>query len=202
MKANFRHPFLVVRFLIVAAVFCFAWMARPAQAQCLYAGYGLAPSTVFIPQCSGTAEFITTARSSSYSLVVVTPGVAYTFTSSVITDLVTLGNKAGTMALASGTGSVTYTAPAYDTLRFYTHANAQCSDTPSNRTRRISCIFPQPSNNACTAAAILTNAGRQQRSFRCPGGARPGWLPRVDVSTSRAYRKSPPLDRRDERSLE
>ena len=41
-------------------------------------------------------------------------------------------------------GSVVYTAPAYDTLRFYTHADAQCADSSSARTRRVICAFAAP----------------------------------------------------------
>ena len=108
---------------------------------CLDASYGQYPSQTFIPQCTGDVEdIIISGYAGEYSLVEVSAGVAYTFSSSVTTDFITISDEAGTTVLAFGTQSVDWTAETSGLIRFYTHVNEQCQESNSTfRARSVQC---------------------------------------------------------------
>lgn len=108
---------------------------------CLDAPYGAYPSNIVYPSCYGVPTVATPYGSTSdYSMISVTEGVTYTFTSSYSTDFITIGNEDGTEVLTSGTGSVTWTAPADIIVRFYTHADADCgTDSNFDHVRTVDC---------------------------------------------------------------
>ncbi|HRI28639.1 MAG TPA: hypothetical protein PK715_11330, partial [Chitinophagales bacterium] len=109
---------------------------------CLAATYGQWPTATFVPVCTGSPQVITTVGfASEYSLVTVSGGTPYTFTSSVATDYITIGDAGGTTTLASGTGSVTWTATLSGNIRFYTHLSGPptCGASTASRTRSVSC---------------------------------------------------------------
>lgn len=109
---------------------------------CLAATYGQWPGTTFVPTCSGSPEVITAIGwAGEYSVVTVSAGTTYTFTSSVATDYITIGDAGGTTTLASGTGSVTWTATLSGNIRFYTHLSGPptCGASTASRTRSVSC---------------------------------------------------------------
>jgi len=98
------------------------------------------PTATFVPTCSGAAEVILTdGWAGEYSRVTVTSGVDYTFTSSVATDFITIGNAAGTTAIVYGTTPLTWTSDVDGDIRFYTHTSDQCGTQNVDRTRSISC---------------------------------------------------------------
>src|SRR4051812_33355132 len=83
--------------------------ATSLQAQCLTAEAGQYPEENFLPECIGTAESIVTdGYAGEYSVVGLTGGVTYTFSSSIATDYITIGNEDGTTAFVFGMGSVVY----------------------------------------------------------------------------------------------
>ncbi len=136
-----------------------------ASTACLNSTYGLYPSGTFTPSCNGSTNVITTCGyASEYSNVNLTAGVVYTFSSSVVSDLITISDAAGTQALADGTGSLVYTPSATGTYRFYLHLTA-CGAQATCRNRQVSCPntncagTPAPGNttgpaNACVGQAF------------------------------------------------
>ncbi len=138
---------------IGCATFSFTTAANPGY--CLVSEFGLYPSATFTPSsCSGTtAESITTAAyCSEYSNVSVIAGQGYKFDSSVATDFVTIGNAAGTTALAFGTGSVSWQSTLTGVIRFYTHTDTSCGSSTTSRTRSVTCGVL--SNNAFNNSAF------------------------------------------------
>src|SRR5690606_34816535 len=116
------------------------------------------PSTTFIPSCIGTMETITTAAwAGEYSKVQVSAGTEYIFSSSVATDYITIAEENEDITLATGTGSVTWTAPTDQVIRFYTHADEDCTIEELARARNVQCgdIPPTPANDDCENAIAL-----------------------------------------------
>lgn len=108
---------------------------------CLEASYGQYPSQTFVPQCTGEIEnIIISGYAGEYSLVEVSAGVSYTFSSSVVTDFITISDEEGTTVLAFGTEAVDWAAESDGLIRFYTHLNEQCQESNSNfRARSVQC---------------------------------------------------------------
>lgn len=107
------------------------------------------PDAVYTPNCTGFAETITTGGyAGQYSLVQVTEGTEYTFSSSITSDQITVGNENGTTALAYGQGSVKWLAPANQVIRFYTHVDQYCNFVNTFRERRVKCgsLVDPPAN--------------------------------------------------------
>ena len=126
-------------------------IGAPAPTGCLTATNGQYPAATFTPNCNGAVGNITTAAwLNEYSKVNVIAGTTYTFSTSVNTYFITIGNEAGTAVLASGTGSVTYTPTANGVVRFYSHLSSNCDGTSSSHTRSVKCGTPPPPPTACT----------------------------------------------------
>jgi hypothetical protein len=109
---------------------------------CLTAPNGAYPSAAFTPSCFGTTESITGGDwgwFGEYSIVNVTDGVEYTFSTDVPTAYITISNGNGTSVYATGTGSVTWTATASETVRFYTHENENCLSSSNWVDRMVQC---------------------------------------------------------------
>lgn len=119
------------------------------QQGCLASDYEAFPVNIYIPACAGLAETISTgAYAGQYSLVQVTQGTEYTFSSSIATDQITIGNENGSNVLAYGSGSVSWVATADQVVRFYTHVDGYCNFVNIFRERRVKCgeLPPPPSN--------------------------------------------------------
>ncbi len=116
------------------------------------------PTSTYTPSCSGIVEVITTAGwAGEYSKVQVTAGTEYIFSSSVTTDFITIADEDEEIAFATGTGSVTWTSPIDQVIRFYTHLNEDCEIEEVSRTRAVQCgdIPPPPANDDCADAIAL-----------------------------------------------
>ena len=138
-----------------SAVGCSTWSFSTGGPGCLNAPYGQFPSTTYNPNCSGTAENITTSGyAGEYSVVNLISNVAYTMSSSVATDFITITDATGSTILAYGTASLTYTPSTDGDFRFYTHTNESCGTTATGRARRIQCTTPPPPANDLVANAI------------------------------------------------
>lgn len=117
------------------------------------------PSATYIPSCSGVVEIITTAGwAGEFSKVQVTAGTEYIFSSSVATDFITIADEDEEITFATGTGSVTWTSPIDQVIRFYTHLNEDCEIEEVSRTRAVQCgdIPPPPANDDCEDAIALS----------------------------------------------
>ncbi len=133
-----------------------------ASVGCLTDTYGEYPTGLITPSCSGTAQIITAAGwAGEYSSISVTSGVQYTFSSSVTTDYITIGNQDGTVGFAAGTTPLVWTANLTGTVRFYTHADDACTANQNARTRSVACgTVPQaPNNDSCASPVALTVGG-------------------------------------------
>jgi hypothetical protein len=120
------------------------------------------PTGAVTPNCSGTPQIITTAGwAGEYSSVNVTAGVQYTFSSSITTDFITIGNSDGSIAFASGPSPLVWTPTSTDVIRFYTHADASCTANTDFRTRYVACGTPPPTpvNDNCANPTVLTVGG-------------------------------------------
>ncbi len=126
-------------------------IAAPATG-CLNATGGQWPTETYTPNCSGSTVNITTAAwLNEFSKVNVIAGTAYTFSTSNASYFITLGNEDGTIVLASGTGSVTYTPTESGIIRFYSHLSSNCDGGPSTtHTKSVKCGTPPPPPVACT----------------------------------------------------
>ncbi|MDI1316963.1 T9SS type A sorting domain-containing protein [Flavobacterium sp.] len=112
---------------------------------CLTSPGGQWPTTTYTPvTCDGIVSNSITANgyAGEYSVVTVTSGQTYTFTSSVPTDLITISTDAGVTAAAFGTTPVTWVSTIDGTIRFYNHTNDQCGTESVNRTRSVICGIP------------------------------------------------------------
>ena len=141
---------------------------------CLTADNGQYPAGAVTPTCSGVPADVALGcgYASEYSVLNLTNGVNYIFTSSIATDYITISNAAGTTALVFGTGPVNYTPTTTTTYRFYTHTNSACGAQSSCRLRYVQCgtPLPPPANNDCANAVALTVGA----SGSCPASATSG----------------------------
>jgi hypothetical protein len=128
---------------------------------CLNTPNGQYPYTNFTPSCNGTAEIITDeGYYGEYSSVNVTAGTEYIFSTDDSNAYITLSDSNGTVVLAYGTGSVTWTATATTTIRFIVHVNDQCASSEDFNVRMVQCgeAIQQPENDDC-ANAIAVSCG-------------------------------------------
>jgi hypothetical protein len=126
---------------------------------CLNDPNGLYPDATFTPACLGSDESITTlGYSGEYSNLNLTTGTEYTFSSSIASDRVTIGNEDGTVVLAYGITPLTWTSTVTGVVRFYVHDDNACSASTTFRARIVSCGTPPPTpeNDECTNAIALT----------------------------------------------
>ncbi|MNY01942.1 Receptor L domain protein [compost metagenome] len=102
------------------------------------------PSATFAPACTGTGEVIATDTwTGEYSKVNVTAGFQYTFSSSVVTDYVTISDENGNTVNTHGDSPLTWIAPANATVRFYLHLDDDCNwGDNTNRSRIVKCNDP------------------------------------------------------------
>jgi len=120
----------------------FSFTSQDPPGYCLNAPYGQYPTGTFSTSlCDGlTAEEITAdGYAGEYSLVNVTAGLTYEFSSSLSSDFITISDAEGTAALAYGVTPVTYTPTVDAVVRFYTHVDDQCGDEQVLRSRLVMC---------------------------------------------------------------
>ncbi len=126
-------------------------------APCFNASQGQYPSLNFdLPSCDGSVvhTIASDAYAVDYSAVNVVAGNTYTFSSSIPTDWITISDFAGTIAYGFGLASVTYTATATETVRFYSHVDAGCTEDTNPRERNVIC-----SGGASVAGPCLNAPG-------------------------------------------
>ena len=116
---------------------------QPPSEGCLEAPRGQAPVEVFVPMCNTIVESVVPmGDAGQYSMVQVTGNTPYTFYSSISTDMITIGDEAGTEVLGYGFGTFAWTSDSDRLIRFYTHANESCGLDIFTRTRAIKCGNP------------------------------------------------------------
>lgn len=132
------------------------------SAQCLSAPSGQYPggTALEIPTCDLTTYLIDyDCYAGEYSLLSVTAGNTYTFSSNLSTDFITISDAAGTTAYTSGLHSVTWLATVTGDIRFYTHADASCTAEEDFRSRLVRCGVPPPPpvNDECSGAIDISD---------------------------------------------
>lgn len=111
-----------------------------APTGCLTAPNGQWPATAVTPACNGSVQALTTAGyTGEFSVVNVTSGTAYTFSTSIASYFITIADNAGTTVLASGTGSVQWTSTVTGPVRFYSHLTNGCTYASTLHARSIKC---------------------------------------------------------------
>ncbi len=141
---------------------------------CTTASYGLYPSSTYTPTCNGIGGTITTiGYAGEYSNVNVVSGTAYTFSSSIGTDYITIAGSAGSPVYAHGTTPVNWTSTITGVVRFYTHTNSACGESTTSRSRIVSCGSgggPDP----CASITTLTCGQSTTASSTGSGAWSPG----------------------------
>jgi len=115
--------------------------ATIAALNCNGAIYGIYPETTFTPSCTGTTEQIVgNAWAGEFSKVNVLAGKQYTFSSSVVTDRITITNATGTLVLASGPTPLNW--PSGNTtgiVRYHINTDMNCGTQGTARIRSVKC---------------------------------------------------------------
>lgn len=128
------------------------------SAQCLNPTSGIWPTDPYvISTCDGYTpnEIVTDGFADEYSIVTVTAGETYTFTSSITTDVITISADSGTTAAAYGIGSVTWVSTVSGDIWFYTNLDdGNCGGDFNSRTRAVICGTP-PSCIPPTATTVI-----------------------------------------------
>lgn len=123
---------------------------------CLTAPLGQYPNNPFTPTCGNGLETITTtAKTGEYSIVNLTQGKQYVFSSSVETDYITIADEEGTVAYVAGTGEVSFTPISTGAYRYYLHLNDDCEYSETgDRSKFIECVLTlgPPENDDCENA--------------------------------------------------
>lgn len=110
----------------------------PEESGCLDAPFGQWGD--YTPVCFGQPETVVEiAWPGEYSIVHLTAGVEYTFSSSVSTDFITISDEDGTLSLAYGQSPLVWTPDQNGAYRFYTHLDDQCNTDTTFRDRLIQC---------------------------------------------------------------
>uniref|UniRef100_UPI0026039541 fibronectin type III domain-containing protein n=1 Tax=Flavobacterium sp. TaxID=239 RepID=UPI0026039541 len=136
------------------------------SAACNGASYGLYPATTFVPSCTGSAQqIVSDAKAGQYSNVTVTANTQYTFSSSVVTDFITLTNSSGAVLLSGTTPLTWISGPSAGTLRFFVHSNNACAEQNVSRAKSVAC-------SAVTSCGLPTDLAVSEISS---GYARISW---------------------------
>ena len=163
--------------LCIAALFL---VSNTSFGQCFTASSGQYPAATYTPSCTGSVEVITTlGYAGEYSMVNVTSGNSYVFSSTVATDFITISDAGGTIAYAFGTTPVSWTASFTGVVRFYTHTNAACGEAAVSRNRQLTCTLPPctvPANQPTGLVLTPISTGQINGSFTAAGGAPTGYL--------------------------
>ncbi|WP_374548462.1 choice-of-anchor J domain-containing protein [Flavobacterium sp.] len=114
---------------------------------CLNAPNGQWPTSTYVPEtCDGlfVNEIAANCYAGEYSVVTVTAGQTYTFSSwnDTSIDFITISTDEGVTAAAYGTSPLTWVSTVDGDIRFYSHIDNQCGDEAVNRTRAIVCGLP------------------------------------------------------------
>lgn len=129
-SSNSKSEWVLVSFTTIPALACNG------------ATNGLYPATTFTPACTGTNEVINAdGFGGDYSNINVVGNKQYTFSSSIVTDYITLTNATGTIVYASGQTPVIWlSGNTSGMVRAYLHTNANCGDQNTvGRTRYVKC---------------------------------------------------------------
>jgi|GEM_PF-2083075 len=133
-------------------------LSAVSSAQCL-SGIQY-PEEIGVPTCNGITPTDLAGGygyAGEYSMVTLTEGETYTFSSSIDTDYITISNSDGGVAIIYGVGPLTWTADASGDYRFYTHTDDACGEEEEFRSRNVFCGTPPPApeNDACAGAVSI-----------------------------------------------
>jgi hypothetical protein len=131
-----------------SAIGCAEWSftTQSPPGYCLNAPFGQYPTAAagFTPtNCDGVEvnEILTNGYAGEYSLVNVTAGQTYTFTSGT-SDFITIGSTTANAALAYGQTPLTWVSTVDGQIKFFSHLDNFCGEEAVNRTRGVICGIP------------------------------------------------------------
>jgi hypothetical protein len=118
------------------------------QAQCF--GTVQFPANTTVPDVAGTPTTISAfSYAGDYALVSLTAGGIYRFSSSVVTDHITVSTAVASGAVAFGTQPVLYTATATQTYFVHFHTNVACGTEELERTTQVQRVYCAAGANSC-----------------------------------------------------
>lgn len=121
-------------------VWSFTTQASPGY--CLLASQGQYPAgdPITPTSCDGVTENVIVADgyAGEYSLVNVTLGNTYTFSSGT-SDFITIANEAGDTSIIAGATPLTWDSNLTGVIRFYSHTDNQCGEESVERVRSLIC---------------------------------------------------------------
>ena len=93
-----------------------------------------------LESCDGVTEnvIVSDGYAGEYSVVEVTSGNTYTFTSGE-TDFITISNADGDTSIVTGSTPLTWDATITGAVRFYSHTDDQCGEEQAGRIRSVVC---------------------------------------------------------------
>lgn len=112
---------------------------------CLTANYGEYPIGNYdVSVCDGitTNEISTTCYAGQYTSVNLMAENSYTFSSSTLTDYITISDVSGSIGYVAGTTPVEFQSTSNQTVRFYTHSTSLCGEENIDRVRAVRCLVP------------------------------------------------------------
>lgn len=123
---------------------------------CLDAPNGQYPKENVIPACDGSEENITSifGKYGQYSKVDVQQGVEYKFKNGGFASFITISNEDGTEIITSGPSPIVWTATSSGTIRYYSHADENCTVNNIIMTRTVTCspVVVEPEPSGCLSA--------------------------------------------------
>ena len=148
-------------YFLLAAFLLSVTMYAQNYAGCLEAPEGQFPGdwVDIKPTCNGAVQYIQACHTGEYSVVNVTGETPYKFSSSVLTDFITISNEDGTEVLAAGPSPLNWTSDKDQKIRFYLHKDSNCGYDFSGRARIVQCgdIPAPPVNDDCANAIAVEN---------------------------------------------
>ncbi|WP_026704681.1 fibronectin type III domain-containing protein [Flavobacterium soli] len=112
----------------------------------------LYPTNTYTPTCTGSLELIANdSWAGEYANINVTTNKNYTFSTSAVSDYITIVNPTGNIVLATGESPLVWNSGTMSgVIRYFIHANSNCGTQNINRQRYIQC-------SASTTCGLPTN---------------------------------------------
>ncbi|PZO26679.1 MAG: hypothetical protein DCF13_13430 [Flavobacteriaceae bacterium] len=132
MKKKYKFT-LRLKFFILILV---SLLSQNITAQCTTGN--LFPANTYTPTYDGLNTINSNASAGEYCLMNFEANKSFTFSSSVVTDYITITNNSGNVIYASGTTPLNYNSGANPgILRYYIHKSAACDVEATFRTRYV-----------------------------------------------------------------
>ena len=126
---------------------------------CLTGSTGLFVTYTGTPTCDGVSSVTTTTfgYAGEYDTLLASANTKYVFSSSNVTDYITISNSDNTIIIAAGSTPLTWVSSSSEQINFWTYTNANCGEASVSRTRSFKCS-PVTLTVWTPATGLYTNA--------------------------------------------